>query len=141
MRGPVLSVVLACLLSPASLGQSMNVDYGAGGPPADYGAAGLPGTWNVVTGGPHEAQALVNLMGEPTAATISHDGGAPFLLNDQATMGNDERLLDDGLGDMGDVVVTLELDGLMNGTYQLIVYGWTPTMPTDMIGVHPYTIS
>ncbi len=127
------TTVAVALLCPIAAGQSINVDHGsaAGGPSAGYGAAGLAGTWNVVTAAPGVPQALVNLMGDPTAATIRHNFGAPLFFNDDATSGDEERLFDDGLGDMGDVMATVTLEGLLQGTYVVIIYAWTPTLPAD----------
>ncbi len=127
------TIAAVALLGSTAAGQSINVDQGnaAGGPSAGYGAAGLPGTWNVVTAGPGVPQALVNLMGAAATATITRNFAADLSFDDVGTSGDDERLLDDGIGDMGDVVATVTLAGLLPGTYQVIAYAWTPTVPGD----------
>lgn len=129
----VAAVLATCVPAFPGTAQSINIDYGdaAGVPPADYAAAGLPGAWNAVTVSPGVAVPLVDLLGQPTAATATYDFGGALFFDDPATTGDDERLLDDGVGDVGDVMMNVQIEGLMAGTYQVITYGWTPGMPND----------
>ncbi len=130
----MIFVVLPVALAPAVVfAQSVNIDYGdgSGAPTADYAAAGLPGVWNAITRGPDMPQPLVALNGRAVAATVTHDLVSPTTYDDPATSGSDERLLDDGLGGLGDVPMTIAFEGLVNGMYEVTTYGWTPTMPSD----------
>lgn len=132
MNTPTAVAVVLLVVAPVSA-QSLNIDYGpVAVPTAGYAAAGLPGVWNAVAGGAGETTPLVNIAGRSTSATIRHDFGTVMALDDDATTDVDEQLVDDGLSGMGDVAATVTVEGLANGTYQLIVYGWTPTMPVDM---------
>jgi hypothetical protein len=127
-------LMIACgALSAAAHGQSINLDIGdlAGLPAPDYGAAGLPGTWNAFTADPGEPQPLVGLTGEPVAAKATRDFGYTLALDDPGTDGDEQGLMDDGLGEVGDVQMTLWIDGLLNGTYEVITYAWTPARPDD----------
>jgi hypothetical protein len=127
----VFSLAVACcaLTSPA-LGQSVNIDFGdSTGTPEDvYGAAGLPGAWNAVGTSPEE---LVDLRGDPTDASITVGFSEVFAMDDPATSGNDEALLDDGILGAGDVIINVTINGLRNARYEVTTYAWTPTMPDD----------
>ncbi len=133
MRRMLFVVLPAVLVPTVVFGQSANIDYGdgSGAPTADYAAAGLPGVWNVITSGPDIPQPLVALNGQKVAATVRHTLVAPTTFDDPATSGSDERLLDDGLGLLSDVPMNIAFDGLINGIYEVTIYGWTPTMPSD----------
>ncbi len=130
----MIFVVFTVALAPAVVfAQSVNIDYGdgPGAPTADYAAAGLPGVWNAIAGGPDMPQPLVALNGRTIAATVTYNLTAPTTFDDPATSGNDERLLDDGLGLLGDVPMNMAFEGLVNSMYEVTTYGWTPTMPSD----------
>jgi hypothetical protein len=133
MRRLILLLVACGAATASAPGQSINIDLGdlAGTPAPDYGGAGLPGIWNAFTADPGDPQALVGLTGQPVAATATRDFGALLVADDPGTAGNDQGLMDDGLGDVGDVQMTLRIDGLLNGTYQVITYAWTPARPDD----------
>ncbi|MHC5114906.1 MAG: hypothetical protein ACYTGP_10825, partial [Planctomycetota bacterium] len=100
-----------------------------------YGAAGQVGVWNTITTPTPwvpTTHPLVGLDGRELQATVTimnnDDGG----LNDSGTSGADEQLFDDGLWGLGDVVSFVTFDGLAPGTYEVIVYALTPTIPTDI---------
>ncbi|MHC4220076.1 MAG: hypothetical protein ACYSU7_16650 [Planctomycetota bacterium] len=133
MRRSILLIVAIGFLSTSALGQSINIDAGdlAGTPAATYAAAGLSGAWNTLTAGPGIPEALVGLNGRPVAATVTRDFGYALAFDDPGTVGDDQGLLDDGRGDMGDVQMTLWIDGLIDGTYEIITYAWTPVRPND----------
>jgi hypothetical protein len=128
-----LLIVAVGFLSASVSGQSINIDYGklSGPPGPDYAAAGLPGVWNAPATDPGAPQSLVGLTGRPVGATVVHDVGFALSLDDPDTFADDQGLMDDGLGDMGDVEVTLSLGGLLDGTYEVITYAWTPAGPGD----------
>ncbi len=125
-----LATALCC---GAAHGQSVNIDFEntAGAPSSDYAAAGLAGVWNALTPTAGVPDGVVNVLGNPVAATVTLNIAQPFAFDDAGTAGNDERLLDDGVGFMGDVLFTVAFDGLMPGTYELFTYGWTPGLPGD----------
>ena len=129
------ALVAAAAASTAAWGPGINIDFGdgAGVPPPGYGGAGAPGIWNGIAAEPG-THPLVGLNGDPLAATITlmNFSGA---LDDPGTSGSDEQLLDDGLFGLGDVVSFLTIDGVANGTYQVIAYAWTPTIDTDFTTV------
>jgi hypothetical protein len=133
MRRLILLIIACGALPVSSHGQSVNIDAGdlSGAPASDYGAAGLPGTWNVLTNDPGDPQPLVGLTGQHLAATVTRDFGYALAFDDPDTTGNDQALMDDGLGDVGDVQMTLWIDGLLDGTYEVIIYAWTPVRPDD----------
>jgi hypothetical protein len=133
MRRLILLIVVVGFMSASVYGQSVNIDAGdlSGTPGPDYAAAGLPGVWNVMTAGPDVPQPLVGLNGQPLAATVARNFGFALSFDDPGTSADDQALMDDGLGDMGDVQMTLSLDGLLDGTYEVITYAWTPARPND----------
>ncbi len=126
-------LLAASLVTAPAAAQSVNLDFGSdsGGPPASYAAAGLAGAWNVLDDALGMPQALVDLTGRPIAATVTHDLSVTLAVNDPATGGDDERLFDDGLAGVGDVQMTALFEGLTNGSYEVITYGWTPDTPAD----------
>ncbi len=151
MKTPRLFATFAVGLSLADsvCGQSINIDFGneSGAPPSSYGAAGLPGVWNVVDSpwgfppppiiGP---MPLVDLAGQPTAATISITESLGTITFDPLptpgpTDENDQRLLNDGLiGHSPSISQFISIDGLQNGRYRLLTYTWVWS-PADAIGM------
>ncbi len=126
---PALSV-LAAAAAPAA-GQSLNIDFGDehGNPPASYAAAGLPGTWNVLTGTLETPAALVGLNGQPIAATIRLENAFGTLADvplPHPEVGEHLALLGEGiLGAFGPKVpVNVSFEGLASGRYRLITYTW-----------------
>lgn len=134
MRRLALLIVVVGFLTASVSGQSINIDYQdlSGAPGPGYAAAGLPGVWNALTAGPGTPQALVDLKGRPVAVTVTHDVGFALAFDDPGTFADDQGLMDDGLGDMGDVQMTLWFDGLIDGAYEVITYAWTPDGANDM---------
>ena len=130
----LILLTIACgALSAAAHGQSVNIDVGdlAGPTAPDYGGAGLPGAWNVFAAAPGDPQPLVGLTGQPVAATATRDFGYALAYDDPGTSGDDQGLMDDGLGEVGDVQMTMWIDGLLDGTYEVLTYAWTPARPND----------
>ena len=133
IRTRCLAVVAGVLTGAPAGGQSINVDYGdgSGTPASDFAAAGLPGVWNTLSGGPGVPEPLVGLDGRPLAATVAYSLSSTLSADDPATSGNDERLLDDGVVGFGDVAINVTFADLDDGTYEVIIYGWTPQLPGD----------
>jgi len=140
------SALLAGTAGPA-LAQDFNVDVGEPGsqPPASYAAAGQPGVWNSVraehvtpftTGPTPEDDMLLDVNGQPTGVGFHQFGGMDHVTtNDPSVSGHDASLLNDYLATHS---LTLEncmyLNGLEDGTYELITYAWMPNSPgTDQL--------
>jgi hypothetical protein len=119
MTRQFLLIVAVGSLSASVSGQSINIDHGmlSGTPDPDYAAASLPGAWNVSVAYPGARQELVGLTGEPVAATVTHDV--------------DFALSFDDPGDTFDTRTTMSFDGLLDGTYEVITYAWTPDGPGE----------
>jgi hypothetical protein len=133
-RARLLPLVLAPLLATAASGQSFNVDFGGTETPpsTSYGAAGLPGAWNAIgVLPPFERLSLVGLDGLPTDARLYMFGGTSLLSVDEAaTTGDDEALMDDMLTGLCDPVdVCIWVENLAPGDYEVITYGRTPGDP------------
>ncbi len=83
-------------------------------PPASHAAAGVPGAWNAIGVLPGwERAPLVSLDGQPSEAVIYMFGTSMSMLavDDPATAGDDESLMDDmliGLRDPVDVCICVE---------------------------------
>ncbi|MHC5110577.1 MAG: hypothetical protein ACYTHJ_11960 [Planctomycetota bacterium] len=138
---------VAAFTAPASA-QNFNVDVGQPGsqPPASYGAAGLAGVWNSVTaehispfttGPTPEDDMLVDIFGNQTNVGFHQFGGMDLQsVNDPSVSGDDSTLLNDYLATHN---VSLEdcmyLNGLQNGTYEVITYAWMPNSPFTMQNV------
>ncbi len=128
---PILALLFSTSSMPSAVAQSVNIDYGdgAGTPPAVYAAAGSAGVWNALAGPRDTPEALVGLDGSPIAATVTLTSGAGGPVNtfdDPATFGNDGQLLDDYTSGGTDAVGSIVFSGLENGSYEVIVYAWTP---------------
>jgi len=144
MRSPrfPLPLVLGLALAGAvpAAGQSFNIDFGSAinAPSASYGAAGVPGAWNAVgVLEPFVRAPLVGLDGEASAAQIYMFGGTSLIdVNDPATVGDDEALMDDMLiGFCDPVDVCIWVENLEVGDYEVITYGLTPGDPTRLCPV------
>ncbi|MCI0637343.1 MAG: hypothetical protein L0206_26010 [Actinobacteria bacterium] len=125
--------------------QSFNIDVGELGsePPATYAGAGLAGVWNSVradhvtpftTGPTPQDVMLVDIAGNPTGVGFHQYGGQDHVTtNDVSVTGNDAVLLNDYLATHS---LTLEscmyLNGLANGTYEVITYAWMPNSPATL---------
>lgn len=144
IRSSPWSLVAAFLLLSAGAAwpQSFNLDVGPDGsqPPASYGGAGLSGVWNSVradhvtpftTGRTPQDVLLVDVNGQQTGVGFHQYGGMDLVSsNDPSVSGSDALLLNDYLATHS---LTLEscmyLNGLQNGTYELITYAWMPNSP------------
>lgn len=140
-----LVATLAALSTPA-LGQNFNIDVGMPGsqPPSSYGGAGLPGVWNSVladhvspfTPGPTpQDDMLVDLQGNPTAVGFHQFGGMELITaSDPSVSGADAALLNDYVVTHNALENCMYLNGLQNGTYEVITYAWMPDHPeTDQV--------
>lgn len=125
-------------------GQSLNIDFGAeaGVPASDYAAAGLAGVWNSVHQPwefpPPDAVgpiALVNLAGQPTAATVTATNTlGTFDAQPTGPTGGDAALMNDGLiGHSPDITQSILISGLQNGLYRVITYTWV--WPAELFGM------
>ncbi|MHC4208584.1 MAG: hypothetical protein ACYSWT_02600 [Planctomycetota bacterium] len=114
-----LLIVAVGFLSASVSGQSINIDHGmrSGTPGPDYAAAGLPGVWNAPAADPGSPQALVGLTGRPVGATVVHDVGFAFSIDDP--------------GGPGEIRMTLSFGDLLDGTYEVMTYAWTPEGPGE----------
>lgn len=141
-RSFTLMFALASFAATVCVGQSVNIDYGDGaGTPSDfYAAAGLTGRWNNLRGEHGVPESVVGLDGTPTSVVVTlveGSGGALTFMDDPATVGNEEPLLDDYAHGGTDVVGAIEFTGLENGLYDVIIYAWTPAAPEALTAVWP----
>ena len=138
-----LTFSFAGFLSHHCLGQSLNVDFGdgAGTPPASYAGAGSAGVWNNLQGpGGGVSEAVVGLDAAPTSVLVELvEGSGGFLttVDDPATVGDDESLMDDFAHAGTDATGAIEFTGLENGVYEVILYAWTPAAPDIITSVWP----
>ncbi|MGE0480267.1 MAG: hypothetical protein AB7Q17_07325 [Phycisphaerae bacterium] len=127
-----LGVGLTLTACAALHAQSLNLDFGdpSSAPPTTYAAAGLPGVWNVSEARANVPVPLVDLAGAPTGAVATVIvGDGTFRVDDPATGGDDDALLDDFLPGLGDVSAWMEFTGLRPGAYDVLVYAFTPADP------------
>jgi len=128
--------------------QNFNVDVGQPGsqPPASYAAAGIPGVWNSVLGthtppftpGPTPSDImLVDTHGNPTGVGFHQFGGMDYVTaNDPSIGGNPAALLNDYLATHSTSLEDcMYLNGLENGTYEVITYSWMPNSPSTIQNV------
>jgi hypothetical protein len=124
------------------MAQAQNFDFNldaSGGfasnaPPAStFGAAsGQTGLWmNLDVGISGTPQALTDISGNLTSATVQFSTGFNFNFNNANTSGDDERLLDDTQCTGGGTVWTF--NGLQAGDYEVFSYAWAPDVPTSYI--------
>src|SRR5690606_37841741 len=114
----VVAATLAFALPAA--GQSMNVSINGGPPSSSLGAgASQTGQWNnAPTKSILLPFSLVDLSGASTSAQFNVAfAGSDLFLNDPATTGDDQLLMDGGynIGPLGSSQV--QITGLVNGTY------------------------
>jgi hypothetical protein len=123
-----------------ALAQSFNIDLGSpaspfGPPPSTYGgAASQSGFWNAMS--PLTPTILAKLDGTMGFAKIipSGVGISASSFQNPATGGDDEALMDDGVRIVGDVgVYTVQINGLMNGAYQVYTYAMAPDIPDGSV--------
>jgi MYXO-CTERM domain-containing protein len=132
VRG-VVCVFGVALAARAAHAQSININFGppAAKPSATYAAAGLAGSWNTVTGtsGP-VYNGFVSIDGSATSIEMTQSP-TTTLLNavDPSVTGDDAKLLDNGLDTTG-AETCLMFSGFAPGTYEVLIYAWTPNQPT-----------
>jgi hypothetical protein len=142
-----VGLVLAAAAGHAS-SQSFNIDVGenGGAPPSSYAGAGQAGFWNSVradhvtpftTGPTAQDVMLVDIHGNQTSVGFHQYGGMDLVsADDPSVNGNDALLLDDYLATHS---LTLEscmyLNGLENGSYEVITYAWMPNDPSTQQNV------
>jgi len=130
-----LALVFGVLCAPVwCAGQSFNVDFGATAtkPQSAYAARGLAGSWNAVGALPDYARfALTQTNGAPSGVNLYMAGGDAILaVDDPATAGDDEALLDDMLiGDNNPTDVCIWFENVPAGDYEVILYAMTPGDP------------
>lgn len=127
MRSRIASTAIVGLIATPVWAQSINIDYGdgQGSPPAWFGAIGLPGQWNTLTGSDGIPEMLVDLDGEPVAATVA-TAWSIRTEDDESTGEPEERLMDDGVDNGSDVAASIRFGGLEAGDYRVVVYAWPP---------------
>lgn len=127
MRLPLALVVLLLFSLGSASAQDFNVDIGEqfGEPPSSFGGAGQSGYWNRV----HTNTVLYDIDGRSTEVSIDfREHGANGYQPGGPAMGEAKALLEDG-GWLGDVVESVELSGLLDGEYELILYGIVTSDP------------
>jgi hypothetical protein len=129
--GFVLAASLACTAASA---QSYKIDFGAArsAPSPTYAAAGLPGEWNILgVPTPGTFYPLVNLAGETSGVTLNNIGGTQLLsIDDAATAGDDQALIDDMLIGFNDPIdVCIWINNLPAGQWEVLIYAITPGDP------------
>lgn len=130
-----LATLLFAAGFPATLAaQSLNIDFGTAGtaPASTYDAAGSPGHWNRVgVVEPWARVPMVNIDGGSTGVELYMFGGTQLLDVDVAgTTGDDAALIDDMLIGFNDPVdVCIWVDGLVNDSYEVLIYALTPGNP------------
>ena len=138
-----LTAVTCSLVTAHASAQSFNIDFGSASnvPDASYAAAGLAGTWNAIeTITPGSPASLVGLDGSAIEVTIdTYAAPTTMVLDDPGTTGDDNKLMDDFVPGLGDVVVSFNFANLRPGHYDVVTYGWVPTLPTQgsLIWVEP----
>lgn len=132
LRSALSAALCVAGAGSAARAQSFNIDVhdAFGTPSAAYGgAANSPGSWcSVVADQPLVAHALTDVTGAATGATASYTAGASFSLDNPATSGDAQALLDD-CQDIG-ALSMWTFDGLLAGDYHVYVYSWAPDQPT-----------
>lgn len=144
MKVGILSLVSCVAWTALASAQSFNIDLGAPGstPSSSYGAAGLPGFWNSVqpahstpSFGPQPFDIpLTDIDGNATSVGLHQYGGTQYIdTPDASVSGDDAALLHDALVTHSIPLKTcLYLNGLENGTYEVLSYAWMPNHPRVM---------
>lgn len=141
----ILPAVVVGMWAASATAQSFNIDVGplGLGPGSGYPAAGQSGFWNVVradqvtpftTGPTPQDVMLVDIYGNQTGVGFHQYGGLDLVdTTDPDLTGNDANLMNDFLATHS---LTLEscmyLNGLQDGTYEVLVYAWMPNQPSIM---------
>jgi hypothetical protein len=140
----ILTVAAATLVTTvAASAQSFNINFGTTATPlinSTYGAAaGQAGNWNQVTNSAVVNQALVNIAGGASAATLSLDGGTMFYFptavpNGVTTSGDAQSLLDSLWDTGGPGLITI--NGLAPGVYDFYIYAIAPDSNTAITTIN-----
>jgi len=144
-RTTTLALVIAAAGPIAA--QDFNIDVGRGGstpPPPGYAAAGQAGVWNSVTAehvapftpGPTAQDVLlVDVNGTQTSVGFHQFGGMDLVsTSDPTVTGDDATLLGDYLATHSALEDCMYLNGLEDGTYEVLTYAWMPNHPgTDQV--------
>lgn len=126
------------LSSPTAQATSIYVDYynaagtyfGKGAPSSSFGAAvGTPGVWNHL-GSTESSVAVVDIFGAATGVTVSNAAGSTNGNNGGAPAGDISLLLNDALDGSP---VTITVDGLPTGLYNVYTYSWYPANSTAVL--------
>jgi uncharacterized protein (TIGR03382 family) len=123
---------LVCGIAASAHAQSVNVNFGdpANPPSSTYAAAGAAGVWNSVTGVNGMVFPLVLTDGTTSGITVSQQPTTTLLTgSDPSVTGDDATLLDTGLVTTGNETC-VAFSGFPAGTYEVLVYAWTPDQPT-----------
>jgi len=131
------SVLLLLAIATTAAGQDFNVDVGLPGsqPSSSYAAAGQAGFWNsVLAESGADDVLLVDVNGNSTSVGFHQIGGMELVTTvDSSVSGDDAALLNDYVATHS---LTLEncmyLNGLENGTYEVITYAWMPNSPMTL---------
>lgn len=141
-----LLLSLGCVAwASTAFAQSFNIDVSEllNPPTTGYAAAGLPGYWNAVradhitpftTGPTPQDIMLVDIYGNQTSVGFHQYGGNSHVTdNDPNIDGENADLLNDYLATHSAVLEScMYLNGLQDGTYEVLVYAWMPNQPSVM---------
>ena len=131
LRRIALGVVVCAGLASA---QDFNIDFdvasgvAATAPFSFFAGAGQPGFWNAVPAGGIGADHLFDRNGNVTDVAFRRTaGGGEFAFDNPFSNGEAHFLLDDII-DVGpvDSLLTLRLEGLLPGAYEVITYAIAP---------------
>ena len=139
----LLLVLTVTALAPTAWSQSFNIDIGPldTEPPASYAAAGLAGVWNGVRADPiainniwatPQDVLLVDIYGNQTSVGFHQFGGFELVsASDPNVTGSDALLMNDYLATPSLTLGScMYLNGLANGTYEVLVYARMPNSPS-----------
>src|SRR5580704_3280126 len=129
--GKLVALVMLLIAAPAAAQQSINVAFGSDAPSSSYAAAGAAGTWNSISGIAGMSFKLVAIDGSPSDVSVSQSPTTTLIAGsaDPSVSGDDAKLLDHGLVTTG-AETCLSFVGFRPGTYEVLVYAWSPNQPT-----------
>jgi hypothetical protein len=136
------ALTAALVVAGAARAQDFNIDIGqtiSTNPTGPHGAAaGQAGWWSWLQPIPGSTQFVQTLAAGASPVNIHIGGGVgPYAFNNPATLGQDERLMDDIL-DVGlpGAVVVWTIADLAPGGYWIYTYAWAPDNPNFRTRVH-----
>ncbi len=112
--------------------QTVNVNFGDAAtdtPAPTYAAAGDAGTWNTVSGVAGMTFHLVATDGAAGITLTQTPTTTLLATTDPSVTGDDAKLLNHGLVTTG-AETCLMFDGMAPGSYEVLIYAWTPDAPT-----------